>query len=356
MASDSFTFEPAALRRLAAQIFEAAGTPADVAELVADALVDANLAGHDSHGVQQILRYVPRIRNGELRPAERPKFLVDRGATALLSGEWGFGQAAGRMAIDSAIERARVHGVSAIGLVRISHLGRMGDYPERAARAGCIAHTWAGGFGGEFKAAPFGGAGRLFGTNPLSAGFPIPDSDPIVVDFATTAVAGGKVLLARASGTQLPPGSIVDRDGRPSIDPADYDAGGSMLPFGGHKGYALAVLVELLGTALTGSDRFADEGPGGETLGRSGALFVVLDAGVFRPAEETLAAAERVVERIRAIPPAPGFDRVMTPGEPESSARSARLAGGIKVPAETWTRIGAIAESLGVSLDAAQPK
>src|SRR5687768_6589657 len=133
MQADDLTFEPEELRRLAAEIFEAVGAPADVAGIVAEALVGAHLAGHDSHGMQQILRYVPRIKAGEMRPEARPKVIEDHDATALVSGEWGFGQAAGRLAIDEAIARAKRYGISAVGMVRLTHLGRMGEYMERAA-------------------------------------------------------------------------------------------------------------------------------------------------------------------------------------------------------------------------------
>jgi len=337
------------LDELVTRVFAAAGAPPDVAAEAADALVDSNLAGHDSHGVMRVPEYVEAIQAGEIRPAARPVVASDRGAVALVSGEWGFGQVAGRVAADEAVERARAHGVAAVGLVRVTHLGRMGAYPERAAAAGCVLLVWVGGLGGPLGAVPHGGARRAFGANPFAAGFPVEGGEPVVVDFATTSIAIGKVMVARAQGRPVPPGSLVDRDGRPSTDPDDLFDGGAMLPFGGHKGYCVAMLAELLGQVLTGSDDIG-EAHGGEVFERSGALFVGVHAGAFRPGERVAHAARTIVDRVRAVPPAPDVDRVQVPGEPEARTRAERAERGIELPTPTWDALLAVAGSLGVAV------
>lgn len=345
----SLRFAADDLRAVSRSIFAALGAPDDVAGTVADALVDANLTGHDSHGVIRIPQYATDVAEGSIRPTARPRVTVDNGTTAIVSGEWGFGHATGTFAIEEATRRALEHGVAAIGLVRCNHLGRMGAYAEHAAADGCAFVSFVGGIEGGHQAVPFGGSRPAYGANPVAAGFPAGDAGAVVVDFATTAVAGGKVMVAHAAGEQLAPGMLVDGEGRPTTDPAALLEGGAMLPFGGHKGYGLAVIAELLGQALTGSDETGKEGGGRPYFLRSGGLFLAVDCGAFRPREQAVARAQAFVERVRSIPPAPGFDRVLTPGEPESLARETRSRDGVELAADTWADISRVAEGLGLS-------
>lgn len=331
------------------RIFRALGAPEGTADVVASALVDANLAGHDSHGVLRIPSYVSMVRRGIVRPAAQPRVVTARKATALISGEWGFGQVTGIAAIDEAVTRAREFGVAAVGVVRCTHLGRLGAYVERAAAADCAGMVWVGGLGGPTGAVPYGGSRPAMGTNPVAAGFPVEEDSPVVLDFATTAVAAGKVMLAQAAGKEVPPGSIVDSQGRPTTDPGELFKGGALLPFGGHKGYALAVIAELFGQALTGADQIGDAGSGADGFRHAGALFCAVHTGAFRPAEEARRVARDTVNRLRAIPPAAGFERVLTPGEPEARARRERAPIGIALPEETWRAVVAAAGSVGLS-------
>ena len=344
-------FEPAYLRDLGRRIFEAAGAPADIAEHVADHLVASNLAGHDSHGVIRISWYVEEVRDGWIRPAARPRIVDDRPAAALVSGEWGFGHPAATIAVDAACERARRHGLGAAGLVRANHIGRLGTYMERAAERGLVGMMWLGGLSTGRSVVPYGASRGLYGTNPMSFAFPAGAAGTLLLDFATTAIAAGKVSVARDKGVPLPAGAVIDREGRPSTDPAAFLDGGALLPFGGHKGYALAFFAEVLGQALTGGEVAGGEGRDEGTFGRSGALFLALDPGLFRPAAETMATAAAFAEEIRGLPPAPGFERVMAPGDPEARSRVAR-EGAIPLPEMTWRHIVAAAESLQVPVQA----
>src|SRR5262249_24875127 len=200
------------------------------------------------------------------------------------------------------------------------------------------------------SAVPFGGATPLFGTNPIAAGIPAGVEPSFLLDFATTAVAAGKIEVARAKKMPLPPGSIVDRDGRPTTHPADYYPGGALLPSGGPKGYALWVMVELLGRVLPGADAYAEEPRGGPVYGHSGMLVLAMNPAALGDPAAYAASADETIRRIKAVPPAHGFDEVLVPGEPEEQSRAERQATGIPIPEETWTRITETARELGADL------
>jgi LDH2 family malate/lactate/ureidoglycolate dehydrogenase len=331
------------LRALTQRIFEGAGTPPDLAEIVTDHLINANLAGHDSHGVIRIPSYVQTIQRGGLDPNARPRVLSDRGPTLLVDGNWSFGQVAARYAIDLAVKRAKELGVAMVGIVHANHIGRVGEYPTLAAERGVAAFVTVGGLGKSV--APHGGKAGALGTNPVSFGFPAAEHPPFLVDFATSAIAGGKVMVARAKGEPLPVGSLLDADGQPTRDANAYFSGGALLPFGGHKGYGLSLVSALFSHVLT---QAAHAGP----RGGGGVLMVAIDAGAFGPADRAIADADKVMAAVKSVPPAAGVDEVLVPGEPEARARAARLRDGIPVPDRTWTEIQETATSVGVSLPA----
>lgn len=339
---------PGELQELAIRIFAAAGAPEDVAAEVAEHLVQSNLAGHDSHGVIRVRWYVEQIRARWIRPASRPLVQSETPAAALVSGEWGFGHPAARVAMDLAVDRALEHGLGAAGLVRATHLGRLGTYTERAASRGCVALMWLGGLGTHRAAVPYGGAVPLYGTNPISAAFPAGEAGTALLDYATTQVSGGKVMVAQDKGLPVPAGSIVDAVGRPSTRPEDFFEGGALLPFGGHKGYAQAFFAQLLGQCLTGAEGTGGEGFGGDAFQQSGSFLIAIDPGLLRPAAESISAAAAFIERVRALQPAPGFERVMAPGDPEQRARDERREA-ILLPAATMESILTTARELGIS-------
>jgi LDH2 family malate/lactate/ureidoglycolate dehydrogenase len=351
------------LRELTTRVFEAAGAPTDTARQVADHLVDANLVGHDSHGVLRVADYVRHVRDGQIRPAAEPGVTQSTPVAALVDGGWGFGQPAANLAIDRACDAASTSGVGLAAVARAYHLGRLGAYMERAAARGFVALAWLGGFGTERGAVPYGGARAAFGTNPLAAAFPTSaDGEQVLVDLATTGAAAGKIMVLADKGESAPEGWLVDREGRPTTDPRDFANGGALLPVGGHKGYGLAVLAELLGQTLTGADETVEAGGhrgespqresrGGGVYRKAGSLFLALDPGLFRAAETTRAAAAEFADGVRAIPPAPGFERVLIPGDPERLTRRQRLEEGITLPAATWRGFREAAESVGVHVE-----
>jgi hydroxycarboxylate dehydrogenase B len=339
------TIEAEALRRVTQTIFEAAGTPGEAAEQVAQILVESNLAGHDSHGVMQLPLYVQRIKNGQINPRGRPEIRQESAASALVSGNWTFGQVAAAYGTQVAIEKARRERVAMVAVVECDHIGRLGEYTERAARTNLIGLVTAGRGYPEGRVAPFGGGGPgPLGTNPFSFAFPGGRQPRVLVDFATSVIAANKIHVARAKGEQLPPGCIIDREGRPSTDPQDYVEGGSLLPFGSHKGYGLAVVAELLSNVVTGSD--AHPGPGRP----GGAFILVMDPAAFRPLGDYQAASDRLADQLKAVPPAAGFDGVLLPGEPETRTREQRQREGVPVPEATWQAIVETGAGLGVEV------
>ncbi|HEX5416695.1 MAG TPA: Ldh family oxidoreductase [Chloroflexota bacterium] len=333
------------LREVATRIFRAAGADAEPTEILVSHLIDANLAGHDSHGVIRIPAYVQSLQKGQVQPNARPTILRETPVSALIDGGWTFGQVSARFGIDTAIAKAKAQGVAVVGVVRCNHIGRLGTYSSLAARSGVFAMTTVGNVGKS--TAPFGGTTGAFGTNPFSFGFPAAERPDVMIDFATSAIAGGKVQVARAKHEPVPPGTLLDKDGRPTTDPNDYFAGGALLPFGGHKGSALATLSVLLSHALTGAADFVDDGQ----RGGSGTFMLAIDAGLFRDRAKVEAEADAVAGRIKDVPPAAGFAEVLVAGEPEVRTAERRRREGIPVPEDTWAEIVTAARSVGVTLE-----
>ncbi len=327
-------------RRIGKALFVAAGATESNAERVTEALVDANLAGHDSHGVMRIVQYVQAIESGHLDPAGQPEIVKETATSSLVDGKWTFGQVSAEICMKKAIEQAKEQGIAISGLVRAYHIGRLGEYSEMAHDAGMVGMALAGGFGGtggsaSTGVAPFGGAKPAFGTNPLSFGLPAGE-ETVMVDFASSAVAGGKISLARAKGVPLPPNCILDKDGNPTTNAEDFYNGGMLMTFGGHKGYGLAVVAELLGQALTGAETYVEGNYGGGVYTKAGSLFVAINPGIFRPAKEYAATAQAAARRIKSVPPAAGFSEVLLPGEPEKRSKAQRRVEGIPMPDTTW--------------------
>ena len=355
------TAAPADLERLAGEVFAAAGTPEDIAQQVAGHLIRANLSGHDSHGILRVSQYVQMIDDDVLHPAARPQVLRERGATALVDARRGFGQHSTAVALDLALAKATELGAGIVTIRQSNHIGRVGHYTEAAARRGWVAQIVAGAAGlGVGGTAPFGGAGRFLGTNPFSVGVPTDGPDPVMIDFATTVLAEGKLRVYRAKHDELPPGVIIDPDGRPSTDVEDYYRGGMMLPIGDHKGYCLSLAAALLGgLAAIGEDAPSPAGaavePPPETASRrTGGVFVlVIDPGAFGDPSEYQAAVTRVTQSVKAVPPTSGVDEVLIPGEPEFRARQERQRSGIAVPDDTWDDLSRTAARFGITMPAA---
>jgi hydroxycarboxylate dehydrogenase B len=332
------------LQRVCAELLRAVGTPDDLALVVADGLRDANLAGHDSHGLVRLPAYLERARAGEVEPAARAEVVRRRGATACVSARRGWGQPAARLAAGTAAEIAGELGVGAVVLQDSTHVGRMADYVELIAAGGQLGMTVTN---AGPNVAPFGGRDRRLGTDPIAFAIPRPDGrPPIVVDFATSVRAEGKVRVARAAGRKVPPGTLIDRDGRPSDDPEDYYAGGALLPAEGHKGYALAVAIEALGGILSGMGPAMVPAYGGG----NGMFVLALEVEAFISVERFMGQVEEMARTLEGVPTAPGVEKVLLPGEPELRTTERRRREGIPIAQATWDEVRAVADELGVTL------
>ena len=338
------SFQASYLHALTRDVLMAAGTPCHIAENVAEILVNANLAGHDSHGVIRIPSYLERIVDGGTEPTAEPEFVGETANTLRVDGGNGFGHHTARSAMERAIEKAKGADTCSVTLVRTGHIGRLGEYAEQAARAGCIGITTNGsGVKDGGNIVPFGGASGALGTNPISVGVPTGDDTPFVIDFATSMIAGGKIMFAQSRGVDLPEGCIVDKHGNPSVKTTDFYDGGFLLPFGKHKGYAFSLLMCLLG-GLSGN---FDVGRGA----MGGQFMLVLNVSAFTPLEAYQQGVRAFLDGIKSIPPAPSFDEVLVPGDYERRSRLQRLAHGVDVPDTTYQQILEWSERLNVSLD-----
>lgn len=322
------------------------GSPDDLAGVVATGLHGANLAGHDSHGLVRLPRYLRDARDGLIHPTVRAEVVRRHGATACVSARRGWGQPAARLASETASEIADAHGVGAVILQDSPHVGRMADYVELIAARGQIGMTVTN---ASPNVAPFGGRDRRLGTDPIA--FAIPRAGgrpPIVVDFATSVRAEGKVRVARAAGRTVPPGTLIDRDGRPSVDPEDYYAGGALLPAQEHKGYALAVAIEGLGGILSGMGPAMTPAYGGG----NGMFVMALEVEAFISVEQYMRQVEEMAEALETAPTAPGVERVLLPGQPELLSAERRRREGIPIADATLDELRELADGLGVRLSA----
>jgi hydroxycarboxylate dehydrogenase B len=329
-------------------IVAAGGSDAREAKLVAENLVTANLLGHDSHGIGMIPRYIGALLEGGLAANREPATRLDLGTLLVLDGQAGYGQSIGHQATRMAIERAKRHGSCIMALGNAHHLGRIGHWAEMAVAEGLVSLHFANVLS-YARVAPYGGADGRFGTNPFCVGIPLPGEPPFMLDMATSAVAQGKLRVAHNKGEKVPLGRVIDDRGNPTDDPrwAVVQPFGSMLCFGEHKGYGLAVACELLGGALTGGGTWHyPNTPRSKVM--NGMLSILIDTQRLGTGAAFEREARAYIDWVRASPPAPGFDRVRVAGEPEREMRDKRERDGIPVDAETWKEILAAAGKVAV--------
>ena len=343
------TLVPAtALRDYCARILEGLGVPSDQAAVVAESLIEADLRGVESHGVHLMVLYADRLRGGHLFPHTEVTVLRDEGASALLDGGQGLGQISGRAAVDLAVAKARAFGVGSVAVRNSSHLGALGWYTMRGAEAGCV--TLAAQNGPPFVP-PFGSVDGVFSTNPMSYAVPAGAEPMLVLDMATTAVAGNRVLLAQKRGdATIPEGWANDAQGRPTTDPAQASVK-HLQWFGGYKGYGIALLIEVLAGVLTGASfGLVDREPGalrGFDRVTRGYLFVALDPSHYGPMDAFRADVDRLVADIHAATPAEGVERVLVPGELEHHRRIDRLEHGIPLAPALVEELGRLGADTG---------
>jgi len=343
------------VRNVLALIFETAGADGDEAKAIATNLVEANLAGHDSHGVVRTQRYVQWAGRGDVKFGQHIERVIDSDAFALLEGHHGFGQVLGREAVEVGLEKARAVGVSVIALRNAGHIGRIGGWAEQACAAGFVSIHFVN-VKNSLLVAPFGGAGRAMSTAPVCIGVPNGQSDDFILDFATSQIAEGKALVALKSGKQAPPNALIDGDGQPTGDPralygdidpravADPRGGdGALAAMGDHKGSGLGLACELLAGALTGSGA-----AGTDANIHNGMLSIYIDPARMDDGHGWSAAVSEYIDFVRATPPAKGVEQVLVPGDPERARRLYRQKHGLPLAAGVWDSIVTTGVELGL--------
>jgi len=340
------TIAKRSLKEFTTLILQQAGAPEDSADCVVDMLIRGDCSGHPSHGLIRLPQYLDEIRSLRLDPRARPEISRQTPLTALVNGNRGFGQVAASFAVDIALEIVRKQGLAAVGVTRTFHIGRLGDYPERAAREGFIGLAWANGMRSPASVAPFGGQKAAHGTNPIAVAVPRPEgAEPIVVDFATSVLAEGKLRVARNRGRSIPPGVILDANGNESTDPNHFYEGGCLLPVGGHKGFGLSVVCDLLAGLLTGSKSPCMP----DYEGSNSVMLILLDPECFRPNAEFFHDVGEFCETVASTPTVAGIDQVQMPGDPEIRERKKHTQS-VDLDEPTWQQLVDIARQCSLEL------
>ena len=339
------------LRRFVAAVFAAAGCSAEEAERVAQHLVEANLVGHDSHGVIRVPSYVEWLGAGKVVANQTMAVVFENDAIAVVDGQFGLGQSIGEQAVALGIEKARKHGVSVIALRNAGHLGRIGDWPLMAAEAGLLSLHFVNTSGAGMLVAPHGGINRRLSANPIAAGVPVPGREPLLMDISACTIAEGKVRVALNKGVPVPDGCLIDSEGKPTNDPKVFygDPPGAILPIAAHKGYALSMMAEMFAGALTGGSCTNPDNAGRVA---NGMLSIYIDRAFFQTDAEWDAEVNRFIDFVKSSQRVDEAKEILVPGEPESRTKTQRLAEGVTLDATTWSQLSATAEKLGVPMPA----
>lgn len=314
----------------------------DHARIIADHLVTANLRGVDSHGVVRIPHYLEGLEKGYLKARSEIRTIRESNLSALLDGGDLPGIIVAAEATDLALKKARSSKISLVGSIRLGHVGMLAYYTGRIAEEGFIGFACAN---SPSRVAPWGGAERVLGTNPISVGIPVDGGRPIIIDMATSAIASFKIRIALMRGESIPPNSALTRDGKPTTDPREAREG-ALLPFGGHKGYAIGLLVEILSSAFIGGPASWKIVDHASTQG--GFLVAAVDPEIFRTREEYSRDVREIIARVKSCKLAEGFSEILVPGELEDRIYETRLREGIPLDRETVKALRGVAEKLGV--------
>ncbi|WP_067459943.1 Ldh family oxidoreductase [Actinomadura macra] len=335
------------LRDAATRIFVACGVPLDDARLVGDSLVQADLWGHQSHGVLRVGWYVDRIRSGVMAGETKAEIVSDGGAVATLDGRDGVGQVIAARAAEEAIDRAGRHGIGVVAVRNSNHFGTAAYFTRMAPPRGCIGILTTN---SSPAMAPWDGRGKLVGSNPWSIAAPLAGDRQMVLDIANTAVARGKIYLARNQNSKIPDGWAVGADGSPTRDPAEALLG-AVLPMAAHKGYGISVMMDVLSGVLTGSGfGSAVNGPYQSVHpGRSGHLYMALNIASFSPMQEF---EQRMADLVAELKSGSreGAEEVRYPGELESLAESRNSREGLLLPERTIADLRRVGDDLGVDV------
>ena len=337
-------YSPQPLEELVTAIFSAAGCNSAEAACISDHLVQANLVGHDSHGVIRTPIYVQWLKEGKVRANQQIKRVFENDVIAVIDGGLGFGQPIARQAMELGISKAKKSGVAVIALRNTGHVGRVGHWAEMIVSAGLISLHFVNTSGLGMLVAPVGGINRRLSANPVAVRIPVAGGEPIIYDISTSSVAEGKLKVAFNKGVMVPEGCIIDSKGQPTCDPTVFysDPPGAILPFGGYKGYGLGIVTEILAGALTGSGCTVP----GKTQLEQGMLSILLDPFIFQVGDELQAEAKKFVDFVKSSEKVSPESEILMPGDVERRNRNERMAKGIELDDKTWSQIEGVATAV----------
>jgi uncharacterized oxidoreductase len=332
--TDTYYFRPDDLSRTVSELCQASGSPQAEADLVATRLLKADLTGHPSHGIIRIPLYMMMLRYDVIKPGVTPEFIRDNGPTALINGNRSYGQVGAEKAMTVAIEKALEHGIAGVGVTNLAHIGRLADYANSASRADCLGLVVTSCGGVSSLVAPFEGLARRMATNPMALSIPSDREYPVVLDMATSVFAEGKLRVMMAAGTSAPEKALLDKEGKPTTNPADFYAGGALLPLGGaqgYKGYLLNFMVEVLAGLLTGGGYAGgdDKAPFNNCT-----LMIVIDVQKFRELPLFKSELESMIAFLKDTPVEEGKE-VLYPGEKEFRHEEAVRKSGVPLADQT---------------------
>jgi uncharacterized oxidoreductase len=341
---------PDSLKQFTSAIFAAVGCSPHEAERIGHYLVEANLAGHDSHGVIRVPFYVEWVRAGKVLPNQHVKVVFENEVIAVADGQYGFGQVLGEEAMQLGIAKAKRHGVAVVALRNAGHLGQIGAWPLLVARAGLLSLHWVNTSGAGILVAPYGGINRRLSANPIAAGVPVANGEPIILDMSACTIAEGKIKVALNKGVQVPENCIIDAQGRPTTDPKVFYASppGAILSIAGHKGYGLGIIAEVLAGALAGG---GCSNPKNINRLANGMLSVILDQRMFQAEQAFAEEIQQFIAWVKSAETSTPNGEILMPGEVESRNRVQRLRDGIDLDATTWGQLVSVAKTVGVSFD-----
>jgi LDH2 family malate/lactate/ureidoglycolate dehydrogenase len=346
-AQPSCRISPTRLREFVSLAYQSEGVPKADADFTADTLVQADLWGHQSHGVLRLGWYYARLRSGAMKPTTLPETIVDGGAVAVIDGHDGVGQIVAKHATEEAIRRAKIHGVGVVSVRNSNHFGTCMYFTGMGARQGCITLLTTN---GGPNMAPWGGLKKMIGTNPWSVSAPAGRFPPMIMDVANSGVARGKIFLAQQRREAIPDTWAIDKEGNSTTDPRAA-LEGFILPMAGHKGYAIGMIVDMLSGVLSGSAFLDDVHGPYDPVNRSGAghFFVAFNVEAFQPRAQFDARMEEYIERLKAVPIAPGHEDIFYPGEIESRNDKKHREEGLLLPQDTLTDLANVAQTTGLS-------
>ena len=337
------------LVKFVSKIFEHAGSDNEESYIIADHLVDSNLVGHDSHGVIRVPLYMEWFDNGNINLNQKINIVKEQDTFVHIYVNSGYGQSIAMQSFNLGIDKAKKNGLCILALKNPGHIGRLGAWSEMAALKNCVSITFVNTSGFGILMAPYGGTDRRLSANPIAIGIPIENNDYLVLDMATSIVAEGKVKVAKNKNVKLPEEYLLDGHGNPTNDPEKFysEPLGSILPFGGHKGFGLAFMIDILSGSLTGGNSSHPKNQNAHTV-INNTLSIIIDTENIVSNQYFQDDISRLTKWVKDSPKAKGFDEILLPGEIEKRTKNQRLKDGMPLDDKTILDLKIVAEKFGM--------